>query len=45
MKPCVGRCVFWALVIALLFARAIYGPTGQPITAGTLHQAKTEIAR
>ena len=44
MKPYVGRYVFWALVIALLFARAIYLPTSHSITGGTLHQAKTEMA-
>ena len=41
----VGRYLFWALVIALLCARAIYPPTGQPVTADMSHQAKTEAAR
>jgi hypothetical protein len=41
----VGRYLFWALVVAVLFARAIYAPTSHPIEAGTYHQAKTEAAR
>ena len=51
MKERVGRCLFWALVVALLCARAIYAPTSHPVAADTFdqirtdHQAKTEALR
>ncbi len=45
MKPCVGRYVFWTLIIAIPVARAIYLPTSHPVTAETFDQAKTETAR
>jgi hypothetical protein len=45
MKPCVGRYVFWTLIIAILVARAIYLPRSPPGTAETFDQAKTEMAR
>ena len=41
----VGRYLFWALVIAVLFARAVYAPTSHPVTAGTFDQAKIEMVR
>jgi len=41
----VGRYVFWALIIAVLIARGVYAPTSHPVTAGTFHQGKTEMAR
>ena len=45
MTERVGRYVFWALIIAVLIARGVYAPTSHPVTSGTFHQAKTEIAR
>jgi hypothetical protein len=45
MTERVGRYVFWALIIAVLIARGVYAPTSHPVTAGTFHQAKTEMAR
>ena len=45
MTERVGRYLFWALVVAVLFARAIYAPTSHPVAAGTFHQAQTEVPR
>jgi len=45
MSERAGRYAFWVLIIAVLIARGVYAPTNHPVTAGTFHQAKTEIAR
>jgi hypothetical protein len=45
MTERVGRYVFWALIIAVLIARGVYAPTSHPVTTGTFHQAKTEMAQ
>jgi hypothetical protein len=39
----IGRYLFWALVAAVLLARAIYAPTSHPVAASTFQQAKTEV--
>jgi hypothetical protein len=41
----VGRYVFWAIVVALLFARAVYPPTSHPGSADTFHEAKKDAVR
>ncbi len=41
----VGKYIFWLLVAAVLIARVVYFPGGQPITSNMLHEAKTEIVR
>jgi hypothetical protein len=45
MTERVGRYLFWALVIAVLFARGVYAPTSHPAAAGAFHEAKTEVLR
>jgi hypothetical protein len=45
MRERVGRCLFWALVVALLCARAVYLPASHQVATGSFHQAKTEAAR
>jgi hypothetical protein len=46
MKPCIGRCVFWALIIAILFARAIFARVSRPVTAGLFDRVRAaETAR
>jgi len=45
MTERVGRYLFWALVAAVLLARAVYAPTSHPVTADTFHQAKAEVLR
>jgi hypothetical protein len=45
MTERVGRYLFWALVVAVLFARAIYAPMSHPPTAGAFQQAKTDVLR
>ena len=42
MRERVGRCLFWALVVALLGARVIYAPTSHPVATGTFDQVRTD---
>jgi hypothetical protein len=45
VKERVGRYLFWTIVVAILFTRAVvYAPTSHPVSAGAVHQAKTGAA-